>query len=132
MEQLTQEEIEIQRQKELKTLKNSYLMYEQTKKDTEKRMKQKLTPDGEKMYSESDIKKEANDIVFSYIRRRMNLIFNSDSLLITKSNDSYTITLINKKKKKYWNIYSNKKDINYNILCRKGNLEDVFEFLYKI
>ncbi len=78
------------------------------------------------------LKKEANDIVFSYIRRRMNLIFNSDSLLITKSNDSYTITLINKNKKKYWNIYSNKKDINYNILCRKGNLEDVFEFLYKI
>ena len=46
------------------------------------------------------LKKEANDIVFSYIRRRMNLIFNSDSLLITKSNDSYTITLINKNKKK--------------------------------
>lgn len=62
MEQLTQEEIEIQRQKDLKTLKNSYLMYEQTKKDTEKRMKQKLTPDGEKMYSESDIKKELQTI----------------------------------------------------------------------
>ena len=78
------------------------------------------------------LKKDANDIVFQYIRRGMNLIFNSDSLLIASINDSYVITVINKNKKKYWNIYSNKTSNNYNLLCKKGNLEDVFQFIYKI
>ena len=49
----------------------------------------------------------------------MNLIFNSDSLLIASINDSYVITVINKNKKKYWNIYSNKTSNNYNLLYKK-------------
>ena len=78
------------------------------------------------------LKKDANDIVFHYIRRGMNLIFNSDSLLITSINDSYVITVINKNKKKYWNLYSNKTSNSYNLLNKKVNLEDVFQFIYKI
>ena len=77
------------------------------------------------------LKKSANDIVFQYINKGMNLIFNSDSLLVTSINDSYVITVINKNKKKYWNLYSNKNSNNYNLLCRNGNLEDVFEFINK-
>ena len=45
------------------------------------------------------LKKSANDIVFQYINKGMNLIFNSDSLLVTSINDSYVITVINKNKK---------------------------------
>ena len=48
------------------------------------------------------LKKSANDIVFQYINKGMNLIFNSDSLLVTSINDSYVITVINKNKKNIW------------------------------
>lgn len=42
----------------LKQLKNSFDMYENTKKQTEKRMKESLNSDGTKRYTKSDIDKE--------------------------------------------------------------------------
>ena len=44
-----------EREKELKLLKNSYEMYEKSKKDTETRMKQKMNADGSNVYSKEDI-----------------------------------------------------------------------------
>ena len=49
---------EVQRQKDLKMLKNSYLMYENTKRDTEKKMKNAYDSEGNKMYTEEKIKEE--------------------------------------------------------------------------
>lgn len=61
-------------EKVLKQLKVSYDMYEQTKKETEKKMKKTLLEDGTKKFSEEDIKKQLNlitvaqdDIVDQYI-----------------------------------------------------------------
>jgi hypothetical protein len=45
-------------EKALKQLKSSYDMYEKTKKETEKRMKDALLPDGTKKYSQDDIKSQ--------------------------------------------------------------------------
>lgn len=45
------------------------------------------------------LKKNSNDIVFSYIKKGMNLIFNSNSLVITYKKSSYTVTVITKSKK---------------------------------
>lgn len=63
----------LQVEKALKQLKCSYDMYEKTKKETEKRMKEMLLPDGTKKYTEDDIKKELdlineaeNDVITQY------------------------------------------------------------------
>lgn len=60
--------------KELETLKNSFLMYENTKKTTEKNMKTALNPDGTKKYTKDDIDKEMdlleeaeNEVIQRYI-----------------------------------------------------------------
>lgn len=45
-------------EKALRQLKSSYDMYEKTKKETEKRMKDALLPDGTKKYSQDDIKSQ--------------------------------------------------------------------------
>ena len=58
----------------------------------------------------------------------MNLIFNSDSLIITTKHDSYKITIIQIRKKKYWNI--NSKLYRNKILCKDGNMNDLLEFIY--
>jgi len=47
---------ERQRQKELMILKNSYEMYEKTKKDSQKKMKTKTYADGSKMFDDEAIK----------------------------------------------------------------------------
>ena len=52
------EENTLQIEKYLKQLKTSYDMYEKTKKETEKRMKEALNPDGTKKYTSDDIKKQ--------------------------------------------------------------------------
>ena len=44
--------------KDLEMLKNSFRMYEETKKQTEKNMKTALNPDGKKKYSQDDIEEE--------------------------------------------------------------------------
>ena len=44
-------------EKALRQLKSSYDMYEKTKKETEKRLKEKLNPDGTKQYTPEEIKK---------------------------------------------------------------------------
>lgn len=44
--------------KDLEMLKNSFLMYEETKKQTEKNMKTAVTKDGKKQYTQEDIEKE--------------------------------------------------------------------------
>ena len=44
--------------KALRQLKSSYDMYEKTKKETEKRMKEALLPDGTKKYNQDDIKNQ--------------------------------------------------------------------------
>lgn len=46
--------------KQLEVLKTSYEMYEESKKKTEKRMKNALNADGIKKFTEEDIKKEMN------------------------------------------------------------------------
>lgn len=59
---LTPEEEKLMVEKNLKSLKVSYDMYEKTKKETEKRMKEKLNPDGTKKYTKADIDKEIGTI----------------------------------------------------------------------
>lgn len=60
--------------KELEILKNSFLMYENTKKQTEKNMKTALNPDGAKKYTQEDIDNEMalleeaeNEVIQKYI-----------------------------------------------------------------
>jgi len=53
---------ERQRQKELMILKNSYEMYEKTKKESQKKMKTKTFSDGTKMFDEEAIK-GTNDLI---------------------------------------------------------------------
>ena len=71
----------------------------------------------------------SDDIVMNYIDLGLNLLFNSDSLLITKGDDSYIITVVIRRQKKYWSIYSNSSDCNYYVLCDDGNLDEVFEYI---
>lgn len=63
------------KEKDLKMLKVSYDMYEDTKKATEKNMKEALNPDGTKKFTQDDINKKLelittaqNDVVDEYIR----------------------------------------------------------------
>ena len=44
--------------KKLKTFKESYFMYEKTKKETEERMREAMNPDGSKKWSEENIKEK--------------------------------------------------------------------------
>jgi len=62
------------KEKILKQLKYSFDMYENTKKSTEKRMKEALTKDGTKKYTQSDIDKEIelineaqDDVIRQYV-----------------------------------------------------------------
>ena len=62
-------------EKALKQLKSSYDMYEKTKKETERRMKEALLPDGTKKYNSDDIKKQLelistaqSDIIGQYLQ----------------------------------------------------------------
>lgn len=62
------------KEKILKQLKNSFEMYENTKKSTEKRMKEALTKEGTKKYTQSDIDKELelineaqDDVIRQYV-----------------------------------------------------------------
>lgn len=71
---LSPEEEKLAIEKNLKQLKVSYDMYEKTKKETERRMKEKLNSDGTKKYTQADIDKEIktievaqNDIVEQYV-----------------------------------------------------------------
>lgn len=61
-------------EKVLKQLRNSFQMYENTKKSTEKRMKEALTKEGTKKYTQSDIDKELelineaqDDVIKQYV-----------------------------------------------------------------
>ncbi|MBQ9012614.1 MAG: hypothetical protein IJ094_03480 [Bacilli bacterium] len=78
------------------------------------------------------LKIDSNDIVMSYINKGLNLIFNCDALFITKDCDLYIITVIKKRQKKYWKIYSNIKERNYYVLCDDGNLDEVFEYISQL
>lgn len=71
------EEIKVDNSKEkiLKQLKCSFDMYETTKKQTEKRMKEVLTQDGKRRYSAADIETEIklieeaqNDVIAQYVQ----------------------------------------------------------------
>lgn len=64
----------LQVEKSLKQLKVSYDMYETTKKQTERKMKDALNPDGTKKYTPDDIKKELDliteaqkDVIGQYV-----------------------------------------------------------------
>ena len=59
---ITPEEEKIFIEKSLKQLKVSYDMYEETKRQTERKMKAKLNPDGTRKYTQADIDKEINTI----------------------------------------------------------------------
>ena len=52
---MTNEQNTINVEKSLKQLKSTYEMYEKTRKETEKRLKSALNPDGTKKYSSTDI-----------------------------------------------------------------------------
>jgi hypothetical protein len=61
-------------EKALRQLKSSYDMYEKTKKETEKRLKEKLNPDGTKQYTPEEIKRNLDlintaqeDVVGQYL-----------------------------------------------------------------
>ena len=75
---------------------------------------------------------DSNDIVMNYINSGVNLLFNHDSLLITKGDDSYIITVVIRRKKKHWSIYSNSNGCNYYVLCDDGNLGEVFEYINQL
>jgi len=77
------------------------------------------------------LRDDSNDIVMNYINLGLNLLFNSDSLLITNGDNSYSITIVIKSEKKYWNIHSNN-NCSYYILCDNGNLDDVFEYINQL
>ena len=64
----------VNEERSLKQLKNSYDMYEKTKKETEKRLKSKMNEDGTRKYSKEDIEKEIKlievaekDIIDQYV-----------------------------------------------------------------
>lgn len=70
-------------EKILKQLKNSFEMYENTKKSTEKRMKEALTKEGTKKYTQSDIDKEIeliNEAQDDVIRQYVECGGNADDL----------------------------------------------------
>lgn len=71
---MTNESNTIEVEKALKQLKSSYDMYEKTKKETERRLKDALNPDGTKRYTKDDIEKNLklisdsqNDVIKQYI-----------------------------------------------------------------
>ena len=49
------------------------------------------------------LRDDSNDIVMNYINLGLNLLFNSDSLLITNGDNSYSITIVIKSEKKRTN-----------------------------
>ena len=64
----------LEAEKALRQLKSSYDMYEKTKKETEKRLKEKLNPDGTKQYTPEEIKRNLDlintaqeDVVEQYL-----------------------------------------------------------------
>ena len=69
------EENTLQVEKALKQLKVSYDMYESTKKQTERRMKDSINQDGTKKYTSEEIKNEIdliteaqNDVIRQYLQ----------------------------------------------------------------
>ena len=66
--------MDLNNKKQIKTYKESYLMYERTKKETAERMSEAMNPDGSKRWTEEDIKNQLkiiqtaqNDIKEKYI-----------------------------------------------------------------
>ena len=55
---MAEENVGLSQEKMLKQLKASFDMYENTKKSTEKRMKEALNKDGTKKYTKADIEKD--------------------------------------------------------------------------
>ena len=51
-------------EKEIKTHKESYFMYEKTKKETEERMKEAMNPDGSKKFTPENIKDKIDMLTF--------------------------------------------------------------------
>ena len=51
-------------EKEIKTHKESYFMYEKTKKETEERMKEAMNPDGSKKFTSENIKDKIDMLTF--------------------------------------------------------------------
>lgn len=73
---ITPEELEKERIKSLKLLENSFEMYENTKKDAQRKLKQKMLPDGTPFFSQDDIDSQMkliqgmqDDIVEKYIQQ---------------------------------------------------------------
>lgn len=73
---ITPEELEKERVKSLKLLENNFEMYENTKKDTLRKLKQKMLPDGTPFYTQDDIDKQMkliqgmqDDIVEKYLQQ---------------------------------------------------------------
>ena len=67
--------VEYTQEKVLKQLRTSFEMYENTKKSTEKRMREAINQDGTKKYTKEDIEKELElitdsqqDIINAYIQ----------------------------------------------------------------
>ena len=54
--------MDIRQKKALQIIENTYDMYERTKKDVERRMKDDLNEDGSKKYSDEEITEKLNEI----------------------------------------------------------------------
>lgn len=64
------------------------------------------------------------------MRRGMNLIFNSDSLIITTKHNSYRVTIVKINRNNYWNIKSN--NHNNRIICKDGNIDELLKYIYNM
>lgn len=85
--------------------------------------------DSNKLYGEVYMffnKKGANDLVFSYMEKGLNLSFSSEYLTIDCKKDSYIIKVVNNKNGYYFSVLSSL-GCEIRIKCSDGNLEDVFE-----
>ena len=57
--------------KELKMLRESYMMYERTKKECYERMSEAMNPDGSKKYSQEEIKELIKKNTRNYAKRQI-------------------------------------------------------------
>lgn len=91
--------------------------------------------DAKKLYEQVYLffsKEGSKQLVMTYIKKGIELLFNYDTLVIITKYDKYTISVIDDNIKKYWNIYSSKKDTYKKITCYNGNLDDVFKYICDI
>ena len=89
----------------------------------------KVIYDRDKLYDEVYLffsKNNSNNIVSSYLKKGLELLFSRDYLTIKTNSNEYLIKVIQIKRINYFYVYSNIGK-EFKIKCNNGNLEDVFE-----